>query len=203
MAVRCTEEVLLPCKVLRDSSITYQTASWYKVRKKPKLLKQSALLSYPILACLVKNGLFYGEASSCQCSRDKAAMKAFELITENRHFPCHCRQTIWVWSLNCSWPAFLSSYCWFPRIRIQVMPHAQPAKYYSKEESFQDFSSEQKMVFKPCNNNGVVPWLISPQTGADFFFEIEELNKYLLFFRKMWLVGMGLRARVCRRQVES
>lgn len=94
MAVRCTEEVLLPCKVLRDSSITYQTASWYKVRKKPKLLKQSALLSYPILACLVKNGLFYGEASSCQCSRDKAAMKAFELITENRHFPCHCRQTI-------------------------------------------------------------------------------------------------------------
>ncbi|NXH76028.1 CD83 protein, partial [Hydrobates tethys] len=31
VAVRCTEEVLLPCKVLRDSSITYQTASWYKM----------------------------------------------------------------------------------------------------------------------------------------------------------------------------
>ncbi|NXF98340.1 CD83 protein, partial [Eubucco bourcierii] len=31
MAVRCTEEVLLPCKVLRDSSIAYQTASWYKM----------------------------------------------------------------------------------------------------------------------------------------------------------------------------
>ncbi|XP_064297806.1 CD83 antigen [Phalacrocorax carbo] len=31
VAVRCAEEVLLPCKVLRDSSITYQTASWYKM----------------------------------------------------------------------------------------------------------------------------------------------------------------------------
>ncbi|XP_054674004.1 CD83 antigen isoform X1 [Grus americana] len=30
VAVRCAEEVLLPCKVLRDSSITYQTATWYK-----------------------------------------------------------------------------------------------------------------------------------------------------------------------------
>ncbi|NWH21667.1 CD83 protein, partial [Grus americana] len=31
VAVRCAEEVLLPCKVLRDSSITYQTATWYKI----------------------------------------------------------------------------------------------------------------------------------------------------------------------------
>ncbi|NXQ91142.1 CD83 protein, partial [Nyctibius grandis] len=31
VAVRCAEEALLPCKVLRDSSITYQTASWYKM----------------------------------------------------------------------------------------------------------------------------------------------------------------------------
>ncbi|NXI43140.1 CD83 protein, partial [Galbula dea] len=31
VAVRCAEEVLLPCKVLRDSSITYHTASWYKM----------------------------------------------------------------------------------------------------------------------------------------------------------------------------
>ncbi|NXN64794.1 CD83 protein, partial [Himantopus himantopus] len=31
ISVRCTEEVLLPCEVLRDSSITYQTASWYKM----------------------------------------------------------------------------------------------------------------------------------------------------------------------------
>ncbi|NXX55749.1 CD83 protein, partial [Scopus umbretta] len=31
VAVRCAEEVLLPCKVLRDSSITHQTASWYKM----------------------------------------------------------------------------------------------------------------------------------------------------------------------------
>ncbi|XP_009484367.1 CD83 antigen [Pelecanus crispus] len=33
VAVRCAEEVLLPCKVLRDSSITYQTASWYKMAR--------------------------------------------------------------------------------------------------------------------------------------------------------------------------
>ncbi|NWI59460.1 CD83 protein, partial [Calyptomena viridis] len=31
VAVRCAEEALLPCKVLQDSSITYQTASWYKM----------------------------------------------------------------------------------------------------------------------------------------------------------------------------
>ncbi|NXG66715.1 CD83 protein, partial [Hemiprocne comata] len=31
VAVRCAEEVLLPCKVLRDSSIAHQTASWYKM----------------------------------------------------------------------------------------------------------------------------------------------------------------------------
>ncbi|XP_040444813.1 CD83 antigen [Falco naumanni] len=31
IAVRCAEEVLLPCKVLQDSSITYQTVSWYKM----------------------------------------------------------------------------------------------------------------------------------------------------------------------------
>ncbi|NWH49013.1 CD83 protein, partial [Fregata magnificens] len=31
VAVRCAEEALLPCKVLRDSSVTYQTASWYKM----------------------------------------------------------------------------------------------------------------------------------------------------------------------------
>ncbi|NXF01659.1 CD83 protein, partial [Smithornis capensis] len=31
IAVRCAEEALLPCKVLQDSSITYQTASWYKM----------------------------------------------------------------------------------------------------------------------------------------------------------------------------
>ncbi|XP_027743753.1 CD83 antigen [Empidonax traillii] len=31
VAVRCAEEVLLPCKVLQDASIAYQTASWYKM----------------------------------------------------------------------------------------------------------------------------------------------------------------------------
>ncbi|NXF33257.1 CD83 protein, partial [Nyctibius bracteatus] len=31
VAVRCAEEALLPCKVLQDSSITYQRASWYKM----------------------------------------------------------------------------------------------------------------------------------------------------------------------------
>ncbi|NWW85285.1 CD83 protein, partial [Rhynochetos jubatus] len=31
VTVRCAEEVLLPCNVLRDSSVTYQTASWYKM----------------------------------------------------------------------------------------------------------------------------------------------------------------------------
>ncbi|XP_065688225.1 CD83 antigen [Patagioenas fasciata] len=31
VAVKCAEEVLLPCKVLWDSSITYQRASWYKM----------------------------------------------------------------------------------------------------------------------------------------------------------------------------
>ncbi|NXM71101.1 CD83 protein, partial [Serilophus lunatus] len=31
VAVRCAEEALLPCKVLQDYSITYQTASWYKM----------------------------------------------------------------------------------------------------------------------------------------------------------------------------
>ncbi|NWS53015.1 CD83 protein, partial [Chunga burmeisteri] len=31
IAVRCAEEVLLPCEVIQDSSITYQTASWYKM----------------------------------------------------------------------------------------------------------------------------------------------------------------------------
>ncbi|NXN17205.1 CD83 protein, partial [Indicator maculatus] len=36
MAVRCAEEVLLPCKVLHDSSIAYQTVSWYKMDGKGK-----------------------------------------------------------------------------------------------------------------------------------------------------------------------
>ncbi|XP_009904946.2 CD83 antigen [Dryobates pubescens] len=31
MAVRCAEEALLPCTVLHDSSVTYQTVSWYKM----------------------------------------------------------------------------------------------------------------------------------------------------------------------------
>ncbi|NWS67658.1 CD83 protein, partial [Crotophaga sulcirostris] len=31
VAVRCAEEVVLPCKVLQDSSVTYQRASWYKM----------------------------------------------------------------------------------------------------------------------------------------------------------------------------
>ncbi|NWI90473.1 CD83 protein, partial [Pitta sordida] len=31
VAVRCGEEALLPCKVLQDSSITSQAASWYKM----------------------------------------------------------------------------------------------------------------------------------------------------------------------------
>ncbi|NXU48124.1 CD83 protein, partial [Turnix velox] len=31
IAVRCDEEVLLPCKALRDSSVIYQTATWYKM----------------------------------------------------------------------------------------------------------------------------------------------------------------------------
>ncbi|NXP22437.1 CD83 protein, partial [Scytalopus superciliaris] len=31
VAVRCAEEVLLPCKALQGSSITYQKPSWYKM----------------------------------------------------------------------------------------------------------------------------------------------------------------------------
>ncbi|NXY60036.1 CD83 protein, partial [Callaeas wilsoni] len=31
VAVRCAEEAVLPCKVFQDSSISYQTASWYKM----------------------------------------------------------------------------------------------------------------------------------------------------------------------------
>ncbi|NXO69721.1 CD83 protein, partial [Phainopepla nitens] len=31
VAVRCAEEAVLPCKALQDSSISYQTASWYKM----------------------------------------------------------------------------------------------------------------------------------------------------------------------------
>ncbi|NWZ83743.1 CD83 protein, partial [Poecile atricapillus] len=31
VAVRCAEEALLPCKALQDSSVSYQTASWYKM----------------------------------------------------------------------------------------------------------------------------------------------------------------------------
>ncbi|NXA39062.1 CD83 protein, partial [Eudromia elegans] len=31
VAVRCAEEVLLPCKVHQDSTATYQTVSWYKM----------------------------------------------------------------------------------------------------------------------------------------------------------------------------
>ncbi|NXE48433.1 CD83 protein, partial [Casuarius casuarius] len=31
VAVRCAEEVLLPCKVRQDSTVTYQTVSWYKM----------------------------------------------------------------------------------------------------------------------------------------------------------------------------
>ncbi|KAM9387450.1 LOW QUALITY PROTEIN: CD83 antigen [Phaethornis superciliosus] len=34
VAVRCAEEVLLPCKVLQDSSVTYQMASWYKALRR-------------------------------------------------------------------------------------------------------------------------------------------------------------------------
>lgn len=37
VAVTCSEEALLPCKVLQDSSITYQAVSWYKVRKKAEV----------------------------------------------------------------------------------------------------------------------------------------------------------------------
>ncbi|KAM6282700.1 CD83 antigen [Porphyrio hochstetteri] len=36
VAVRCSEEVLLPCKALQDSSITYQTATWYKMARDGK-----------------------------------------------------------------------------------------------------------------------------------------------------------------------
>ncbi|NXQ56672.1 CD83 protein, partial [Anthoscopus minutus] len=31
VAVRCAEEAMLPCKTLQDSSISYETASWYKM----------------------------------------------------------------------------------------------------------------------------------------------------------------------------
>ncbi|NXQ42997.1 CD83 protein, partial [Catharus fuscescens] len=31
VAVRCAEEAVLPCKALQDSSISHQTASWYKM----------------------------------------------------------------------------------------------------------------------------------------------------------------------------
>ncbi|NXK68378.1 CD83 protein, partial [Sylvietta virens] len=31
VAVRCAEEVVLPCKALQDPSISYHTASWYKM----------------------------------------------------------------------------------------------------------------------------------------------------------------------------
>lgn len=53
VVVKCAEEVVLPCKALQDPSISYQTASWYKVRKNSKLLEWSALLSSLMLVCLV------------------------------------------------------------------------------------------------------------------------------------------------------
>ncbi|XP_016151653.1 PREDICTED: CD83 antigen [Ficedula albicollis] len=31
VSVRCAEEAVLPCKALQDSSISYQTVSWYKM----------------------------------------------------------------------------------------------------------------------------------------------------------------------------
>ncbi|NWZ65570.1 CD83 protein, partial [Acrocephalus arundinaceus] len=31
VAVRCAEEAVLPCKALQDATISYQTASWYKM----------------------------------------------------------------------------------------------------------------------------------------------------------------------------
>ncbi|NWR08383.1 CD83 protein, partial [Paradoxornis webbianus] len=31
VAVRCAEEAVLPCRALQDSSVSYQTASWYKM----------------------------------------------------------------------------------------------------------------------------------------------------------------------------
>ncbi|NXB79220.1 CD83 protein, partial [Donacobius atricapilla] len=36
VAVRCAEEAVLPCKALQDPSISYQTASWYKMAEDSK-----------------------------------------------------------------------------------------------------------------------------------------------------------------------
>lgn len=55
IAVRCAEEALLPCKVLRDTSITYQTVSWYKVSKKHKYISIRAVW----FAFLLDAGLSY------------------------------------------------------------------------------------------------------------------------------------------------
>lgn len=41
------------------------------------------------------------------------------------------------------------------------------------------------------------------QTGDDIFFEIEELKKYLLLFRKIWLVECAQWQSVSRRQMNS
>uniref|UniRef100_A0A8D2P428 CD83 molecule n=1 Tax=Zosterops lateralis melanops TaxID=1220523 RepID=A0A8D2P428_ZOSLA len=36
VVVKCAEEVVLPCKALQDPSISYQTASWYKMAEDGK-----------------------------------------------------------------------------------------------------------------------------------------------------------------------
>ncbi|NWV65666.1 CD83 protein, partial [Malurus elegans] len=43
VAVRCAEEAVLPCKVLQESSISYQTVSWYKMAGDSKGITWEAL----------------------------------------------------------------------------------------------------------------------------------------------------------------
>lgn len=175
VAVRCAEEVVLPCKALQDSSISHQTASWYKVRKKSKLLERSALLSCLILACLVWNGLFSAEESSHYCSREKAALQTFELTKGSRLFGDRIFEHD---SLNCSWPAFLSNYCWLLWIKIQMMPHVQPAKCYSKEESSGIFFKAKKWYLSL--GTSMVLLLFNPlKTGDDFFLWNRRTEKVL------------------------
>ncbi|KAF4802711.1 CD83 molecule [Turdus rufiventris] len=45
VAVRCAEEAVLPCKALQDSSISYQTASWYKLGYEDELCKFNQMSS--------------------------------------------------------------------------------------------------------------------------------------------------------------
>lgn len=65
------------------------------------------------------------------------------------------------------------------------MPYVQPAKYYSKENSsIIFFKAKKKKRYFSLAISMMLLLLNALQIGDDFLFEIEELNKYSLFFWK-------------------